>query len=258
MRQSQGAKIILMFILAGVIPASAKAPSWFSENILKKNGKTLEVSCSGAGPDKAVASKVGIDQCRGVSLQYVEGYTVKTRSLFIEDNQQAAWHSESSNDLNVSGLNCEPLKQDCQEHDDSWTCYLLCRFNLANAKLIPNADKASSFVEFNGHSLISNHDDATSVPNPKGTTAKNPLIQSQNRQIILSIVPSPCDSILVVGQSRVIKCSDNPQTLLLLPDDKELIVQMRGYKPKHIYLRSDRTPTGYMPIENVEVYLEKL
>lgn len=257
MLKTHGANLILIFIFAGAIPALAKAPAWFSENVLKKDGQTLDVSCSGVGPDKAVANQVSISQCQGIGLQYVEGYTVKTRSLSIEDSQQAAWHSESTTDANVTGLDCKPLRQDCQESDSAWTCYLLCRFDLKTARLMPVTDNKTT-DEHESSLQIRGAADVGSVPMPKGTTTKEPLIQSTSRQIIFSSIPA-CDSILVIGESRVIKCA-GVQSIVLYPADRELIVRAKGYKPRHIRLQSpeNRKPTGYEPTEQVEVYLEKL
>ena len=46
--------------------------------------------------------------------------------------------------------------------------------------------------------------------------------------------------------------------LLIYPEDREVVIRLKGYKPKHLNLKQDRKPVNFDPIETVDVYLEKL
>lgn len=242
--------------------ATAKTPAWFSEQSPKKDGNILTLSCSGNGPDKVLANKTALDQCRGIGVEYVSGYTFKSKSLSIEDNKQAAWHSETKSEMQVSGLECEPIRQSCEEDDGSWQCFVSCRFDLAKAKATPKSEQIvgseSERKETGSSDLVSNKDATGTLPVGEGRTKKPSIVQSENRQLLISTVPSPCDDILVVGRPRVIKCDENPKMLLVYPEDREVVIRLKGYKPRHLNLKQDRKPVNFDPIETVDVYLEKL
>lgn len=240
--------------------ATAKAPAWFSEQSPKKDGNILTLSCSGNGPDKVLANKAALDQCRGIGAEYVSGYTFKSKSLSIEDNKQAAWHSETESETQVSGLDCQPIRQSCEEEDGLWQCYVSCRFDLAKAKIIPKSVEGADHDHKGAESsdLVSDKDATGTLPVGEGRTKKSSLVQSENRQLLISTVPSPCDDMLVIGRPRVVKCDENPKMLLIHPEDREVVIRLKGYKPKHLNLKQDRKPVNFDPIEAVDVYLEKL
>lgn len=251
---------LVVFSVAVALTATAKTPAWFTEQSPKKDGNILTLSCSGNGPDKVLANKAALDQCRGIGTEYVSGYTFKSKSLSIEDNKQAAWHSETKSEMQVSGLECQPIRQSCEENDGSWQCFVSCRFDLAKAKVIPKSNESADNQrkETESSDLVSNKDAMGTLPVGEGSSKKAPLVQSENRHLLISTVPSPCDDILVVGRPRVVKCDENPKMLLIFPEDREVVIRLKGYKPKHLNLKQERKPVNFDPIEIVDVYLEKL
>ncbi|OQW54946.1 MAG: hypothetical protein A4S09_17330 [Proteobacteria bacterium SG_bin7] len=240
--------------------ATAKAPAWFSEQSPKKDGNLLTLACSGNGPDKVLANKAALDQCRGIGTEYVSGYTFKSKSLSIEDNKQAAWHSETKSEMQVSGLECQPIRQSCEDEDGSWQCFVSCRFDLAKAKVTPKSDENADHnnKDIESSDLVSSKDATGTLPVGEGRSKKSSLVQSENRHLLISTVPSPCDDILVIGRPRIVKCDENPKTLLIYPEDREIVIRLKGYKPKHLNLKQDRKPVNFDPTETVDVYLEKL
>ncbi|MBL7672230.1 MAG: hypothetical protein JNM39_17255 [Bdellovibrionaceae bacterium] len=261
MTMSSSFNLFLVILSVAVsATATAKAPAWFTEQSPKKDGNILTLSCSGNGPDKVLANKAALDQCRGIGTEYVSGYTFKSKSLSIEDNKQAAWHSETKSEAEVSGLECQPIRQSCEEADGSWQCFVSCRFDLAKAKAVPKSDESTDRDHKDAESsdLVSSRDATATLPVSESRTKKASLVQSENRHLLISTVPSPCDDILVIGRPRVVKCDENPKMLLIYPEDREVVIRLKGYKPKHLNLKQDRKPVNFDPIETVDVYLEKL
>lgn len=234
------------------VQAFAKEPAWFISHSQKRNGKIIEISCSGQGPDKALANQVSLEQCHAIGVQYVQGYAVKTKSLSVEDATQATWHSESSSSVVIEGLECEPLKNECSENSETWKCYNLCRFNLAKAKIENIKNKHTSLQQEPESLVLDNNSEFKEAKN-SGASFR----QSENQTIILNTVPQ-CSDLLIVGSpSRVISCSEMPLTVIVNKKDQELIARKSGYQPKHIRLNQNRkTSLGQNP-ETVTVLFEK-
>ncbi len=259
MKQSLSATLFTTTLLAflGPSPSFAKAPTWLA-NGLKLRENILSVSCVGTGPDKGVAQKVSLDQCFGSAVQYVQGYSVKSKTLSVEDTAQSTWSSEVSSDLQVTGLKCEPANQDCQESEGSWTCYIACHYDLKLAKAEPIKESQSQEVDkatTGDTNLIKNRPDLDSLKSK--SSSKKEFVQSEGRHLILTTIPA-CDDVLIVkGRSRIIKCDEMPKSLVIFPDDREAIVRLKGFKPKHLFFNSERHSNFDQATDSVEVFFEK-
>lgn len=244
--------ITVLFVFSA--EASAKAPAWFSAFNQKRNGNIIEVSCSGHGPDKTLANQASLNECHGISVQYVQGYTVKMKSISVETTRYTSWHSESLSNVVVKGLECEPQKQECSEENESWTCYNICRFNLSKAKLEASEKEDPPNLTSESESIAANSND-TGLPKTKKAN-KPSFTQSGARTIVLSTVPK-CDDVLIVGNlSRTIKCSEIPVTLTINDGDSEAIVRLSGYRPCHLQITKRKSGSVSKP-EEVTVYFEK-
>lgn len=218
-------KVYLGFVLLGLAnaqPSSGEEPSWTSLPA-SKTGKFVSVSCHGTGPDKDVAIRVAIGACKSIATEFISGtYNIKT--LSIETEETAGFHSEVAARYDVQGLNCQVDRQFEEEIDEISHAWMRCRFDSSLAKIVP---------------LLGNRKLAST--------------SSKNKQLIFSSIPD-CTSLVIRGKmDRMLKCKANPQTLLIYPTDSEIIVRAVGRAPKHIELvHEDLEDTDTM-----EVYLEK-
>lgn len=244
---------------------SVSAYAWASDDWTKtdtqvRRGNNLQVVCNGTAPSGAIdlARKEALQGCRNAAISHLQT-NLSVKSLVIETERDVALHSETKQHSSYTGLDCKQDKEKIQEDKDNGTVtvFLRCKFDLTKAK-VAAIDEPEANDDDTPSSLVKNKEDVTAIPISKESKPKEDLEQSENRHLTLSVVPSPCDSILVRGRPRVIKCDTNPKTVLIFPEDKEIIIRRRGYKSKHIFLNQDRKPTGYEPIEPLEVYLEKI
>ncbi|MGE4233199.1 MAG: hypothetical protein AB7F43_07715 [Bacteriovoracia bacterium] len=234
--------------------AIAETPPWFSDRGLNRNGNSLTVTCLGSGPAKDIAEKMALDQCRAIASEQIKGYSFNINSISIQDNRQSAWHSEVFSNSEVMGLICNPVKEVTEQgNSGEVTSYLMCDFDLNKAKIkvITERKKVDS------EQLETSSENKQSFAIPSSIVSfknENKLVEGNNRQLIITTIPI-CDDILVRGRSRSIRCDENPKTILIYPEDKEIIVRLRGYLPKHIELNTSRAPSS-IP-SSLEVYLEK-
>lgn len=215
--------VILVF-MAIAHSSFGKEPSWYNQPALKLKN-TLEVSCRGTGPDADVAIRIAMNQCRSIAAeQILSSFEVKT--LSVETEGSAGFHSEVESNQSVTGLACKIGQQYLEESDETHTAWVRCQFDTSLTKVVP---------------LIK--------------TKGNSSIQSKNVQMILSSVPM-CNSLIVRGSmARVITCHENPQTVMIYPDDVEIVVRSAGYIPKHLKLENYRSISNDTQV--VETYLEK-
>lgn len=209
-------------LIAIAQPSLATEPQW-AYLPTAQSGSTVAVSCHGTGPDKDISFRVAMGQCQSIAAEVISGsFDIKT--LSIETEQTAGFHSEVAAKYDVTGLKCKTEKEHSEIIDDIYNTWLRCRFNSSLAKIIP---------------LIK-------IRQPSAVTSKN-------RQIIFSSIPE-CNSLVIHGtMDRMVRCKGNPQTLLIYPTDSEIIVRSSGRIPKHVELVSE----DGQETEIMEIYLEK-
>lgn len=242
----------LWFVLGIIMisqPSKSEEMTWMSLPAIK-SGKFISVSCQGVGPDKDVAIQVATNQCRSIAADHINGsFNIKTLSL--ETEQSVGFHSEVTTNYRVNGLFCDVQNQSCKE-EDSFTCWLRCKFDVSLAKIVPIMEperKPASEVE-----LTNNAGHTIDFPAEYVKAGLN--IHSKNKQIIITSIPK-CQNIIVRGKMNTIfKCDSNPKTIVIYPDDYEIVVRAKGFIPKAIKLEKDRLYDGQP--EMVEVILEVL
>lgn len=180
------------------LPAFA-APTWTTE-VPQKLGTSLHVSCHGDGPDRSTAFQSALNECRSIATSLIaKDFNVRTLSVQTEKN--SALHEEVENIASIKGLECK-IEQSLEEANSRW---LKCAFDLSKVK-------------------------STTAQ----TDSPAPSIVSENKRIILSIVPN-CDSMIVIGSDgRTLPCQKSPNAIMLKPGDSELIVRAEGYQPMHL------------------------
>lgn len=224
-------------------PLLAGEPSWMKD-LPRNSGKNTEVSCHGLGPDKETAYRVMLDQCRSLAGDHLLGkFNIST--LSTESEGSVGYHQEVTSNYEVTGLQCKVNKYQEEVIEDTFHTYARCSFDNSAIKFSPRSDKAKeSDIKSTSDSQVLNINDRFRDAG---------LIASENRQVIVSSVPQ-CTTLIVIGKvTRMIRCKENPQTVVIYPSDKQLLVRANGYVPTHVDLSPNR------PLEPVtlEVYLEK-
>ncbi|MBK9038020.1 MAG: hypothetical protein IPL83_02475 [Bdellovibrionales bacterium] len=241
------------------IAAAATPPDWTRQNGIQQRASILTVVTNGIGPSLDLARRSAIDQAKGTAAEQING-SANIRSMSIETEKTASFHSEVSSTKNVEGLICNPLNEYNEEKEGVYTVWLKCSFDtkkirvqVINETEVPQGNKNSVASDESSVKSIEVVD--RSAPSSGPTASK--ISYGENRHFLLSVVPS-CESILVRGkQSRTIHCKGNPVTVLVLPTDTEIIIRgPSGFAPKHLKVHGKQS--GSESIETMEVYLEKM
>ena len=248
------------FIYFAVFCSGSAKADWTTTDTQVRRGNSLQVVCNATAPIGAVdlARKEALQSCRSTAISNLQTDLI-VKTLTIQTEREVALHSETKQYSSYKGMDCKQDKEKIQEDTNGGTVtvYLRCNFDLAKVK-VTALDEPETKDNDASSSLVKNADVAKAIPTVAVGKPKSELEQSENRLLTISVVPSPCDEIIVRGRSRVIKCDQNPKALLLYPEDNELIVRLRGYKPKHIMLNRDRKPAAsFEKEEELNVFLEK-
>lgn len=242
-------------LLALTHAADASPPAWWADHdTVKKSGSILTVLCRGGGADKSLSYHAAIVQCRAITSEHLRDSEFRIQTLSVETEQNIAYHSEQAMDVAIMGLKTE-VEKEFTERDPSgeFVTYLRCKTDLSQGKVknidiqTENKAQAGRVVQDVESRTIND----TSVQNYHRT-----IIHGEDRLIVLSIIPGPCDSIIIRGkQPRSVRCKESPVNLLLRMGDKQLLIRKSGYKPKT--LQVDLSQAADDTIAQ-EVLLEKL
>lgn len=218
-------------------------PSWAKQGGQRLNGSIYEVICSGRGPDIDLARSEAMRACSLFAAREVPG-SVQVRSLTVESERSVGFHEELSENLTLTGLICRPQREEVEESRGELTLWLQCEFDLSKARV---TDKGAS--EESAEAVA----DRESPRSPSRPTAR-----SGRRLIAMTTVPT-CDTILVRGaHPRVVECDGDPVTLVIGPEDRQLIVRARDYQPESLNLSRLRLATGGSKANVVQVLLSPL
>jgi hypothetical protein len=183
------------------------------------SARQVTVSCEGFGADRSLSLKQAMDQCRSIASDQVKGASFKVKQVAVESNEENAWHSEVSSEMQVTGLICQQVHEETlQGFGEEYHTNLTCKFDLSQARI------------------------SSIAPELKVQR----ITQSDARQIIINSIPA-CSSIVIRGdRPRAVKCSENPQSVLIYYGlDKQMIIRAKGYLPKTIDIpeQTDSTET---------------
>lgn len=196
---------------------------WFAVNILLSCAwapalvaREAIVTCEGFGADRSLSLKQAMDQCRSIASDQVKGASFKVKQVAVESNEESAWHSEVSSEMQVTGLICQQVHEETlQGFGEEYHTNLTCKFDLSKAKI---------------------------ASGPEVKVQK--ITQSDARQIIVNSIPA-CSSIIIRGsRPRAVKCSENPQSVLIYYGvDKQMIIRAKGYLPTTLEIPSQTDST---------------
>lgn len=215
-------------------PEVLATPSWFADG-QKRSGDMFYATCVGSGISLELARNESMQSCKGAAIQQVVD-TAKVKTIFIESDESAAYHSEISQTNNIKGLICLPDKESIEENDGSYKIYLKCRFDLSKIT-VSNAPEEEIINRPNSGSIIKSKAEIETIKSDARTTKSNYKKSSESR-LTISSVPA-CSSIVIRGRkSRSVTCNTNPLTVILFDGDTEAILRSNGLKPKTIKLNN--------------------
>lgn len=247
----------ILWLCALTLPCAALAspPSWWTErDTVKKTGSILTILCRGNGSAKDLAYREALNQCRSIASEHLRDAKFHINTLSIETEQSAAFHSEQSADLEISGLRVAVEKERTEQGESGeFTTYIKARVDLSKA-VAKNIEQQAASDD--GRSSIL-QEKAPAVSDGGAAYTPQAITQSQDRLVILSILPADATcSLLIRGRwPRIMKCSDQPINVLLRKGDREILIRQKGYRPKR--LKVDLKQAGN-ETEAQNVYLEKL
>jgi hypothetical protein len=218
----------------GSSAALAAPPEWALRDTQRLEGRRLTVVCSGSGPSIGLARQSALESCDlSAAQQLGEDLTVKSMSVASE--REVAFQQEVLNRSRVTGLLCVPRREEASEVGAEVRLWLMCEFDLSKAKVLHAPEQA---VE-----------PSTAWARP-GTEPRH--VTDRQSILTLAVVPA-CTDMIIRGQgpARSAPCGRNPVSVVLNPDDREIILRADGRLPKSIYLGPERAARGY-----AQVYLQ--
>lgn len=202
----------MLKILALIVatPALAGQPSWLTGTTQSRDGNQFAAVCEGRGATLDIARENALNSCDALASRQLSS-EVKVKSLSIETEREARFHSEVANEVTITGLKCIPLNESFEAiKDDSIRLYVQCRYDLAKA-MVKSAEVDNG--AFNSSQI------ASSI--------------AVNSYLNVSVATTPkCDDILIRGGlPRSVRCDDNPIMVNLRDSDTELVIRAKGYDP---------------------------
>lgn len=225
----------LVFIFLAKSNNLAAMPPW-AEISQRRTGDILSVVCTGKGISLDLARNNCLKSCIATAAnQVVDTATVKT--LSIETESDVTYHQEVKQVSSIKGLRCVPKNEAIEEtNEGGYKVWIICEFDLSKVKASEIAEDPSPSGRVPVGSIIKNKND---VQRQDPDTLKIDSDQ-RDKQTRLSVSTIPmCDMILIRGkQPRSIRCEANPQVVIAIPGDREMIVRAKGRKPKTVMLEN--------------------
>jgi hypothetical protein len=232
-------------------------PIWAKSNTQSRHGNIFKVVCDGTGPALDLARKDALQSCRNSAMSQLQT-NLEVKSTIIETESGTAYHQETVQNAKYSGLDCSVEKEAVEETDGESKVYLLCKFDLSEAKVtsVSAVDGADINENSKDSDLVKNRSNLGTIADNEAEIATKDFVKSENRQLVLTTIPR-CDDLLIRGQRpRIVKCDEMPKSVFLYGNDTEIIVRAKGYLPKHVEL-NQRKPASDGASESLEVFLEK-
>jgi hypothetical protein len=215
--------VVVATFLAGESFAWAKPPAWFKDGT-HLSYPQYSVTCSASGPSLDQARKQAISNCKSSATDQLPTNT-SYKSVVIETERDIAVHSESASDLVIRNLQCIPRKEEVEEAESSYTVYLLCDFDLGKTEV------AERRPERRGKGIS----DGLNQFADKPVEYTEPIrIPANSKSISISTAPQ-CQDILIRGsRSRIVRCTENPISIIFSGADKEMVIRKNGFRSKTV------------------------
>jgi hypothetical protein len=214
---------LVVKILAAGAFAFAKPPSWFKDNT-KLAYPRYSVTCAATGPSLHQARQLAIGNCKSSAMDQLPTRT-KFQSVIVETDEEVALHSESTTEAIVKNLTCNHRHEETEESESSFTVYLLCDFDLSKTELVNRPlDRTNKGVSAGLNQFAE-----------KPVDYVEPLrVPANTKSISISTAPQ-CRDILIRGKrSRIIRCTENPISIIFTEADTELVIRKNGFRSKTI------------------------
>ena len=219
--------MLFMLLLAGNI-TFAKSPIWFSSGE-RQEGKYFFTTCTNTSPSLDLARRLALESCKASAVNKLN-VAAKFESRIVETETDVALYEQTSKQVEYANLDCQPVKEEVVEDENSFTIYKQCRFDLSKATLTNEMPPNDENITAN-HNQLEIFNYRKDIPAKKGR-----IISSETESILIFTIPS-CDDILVKGKvPRIIRCNHNPMSVLIYPEDQELAVRSKGHLPEKIDL----------------------
>lgn len=213
--------VILTLITGG--PWAFAAPPWFKD-ATKLSYPKYSVTCSASGPSLEQARKQALSNCRSSAIDQLPTIT-RFKSTVIETESAVALHSESETNVAIKNLHCVQRKEQIEETESSFTAYILCDFDLSKTELT-EADVKSS-----PHKTAAGLEQFAEKPVDYSEAERIP---ASSRSISISTVPQ-CQDILVRGKkARIVRCTENPISVIFSEADTEIVIRKNGFRSKTV------------------------
>lgn len=233
----------------------ASPPTWWSDqDTVKKIGTILTVLCRGSGADKSLSYHAALVQCRAIASEHLRDSEFRIQTLSVETEQTVAYHAEQAMDVAITGLRAEVEQESTkQEPNGEYVSYLRYKADLSQGK-VKNAEQKTESKNQAG-SVVQDIESRT-LNDTSGQEYHRAITHGADRLIVLSIIPGPCDSIIIRGkQPRSIRCSGSPMIIVLRKGDRFMLIRKSGFRIKQLKIDLDKA-TDETAVQ--EVLLEKI
>lgn len=211
-------------------------PDWAGEKSQQRIGNTYIVVCGSEAPSADLARREALQSCRNSASSQLNTSFSMNR-LTVETETSSVLHQEIIENSKFTGLDCITENESIEEKSSSVKIWLKCRFDLSKARAVSlTGDTPTIDIVRRPTSLGSG--DARSVQYEKNDLKAQRGDHILGSRRILSIASIPaCDTLLIRGQVvRAVKCVGNPMSIVVGPDDREVVVRAENSFPKSILL----------------------
>lgn len=226
-------------LLATAAAALAGPPSWALRDTQRLEGKLYRAVCSGTGPSIGFARQDAIDSCKVSAAQHLPT-EITVKSMSVTSERDGAYAQEVRNRARVSGLVCAPRREAIEERETGVRVWILCEFDLSRAHAA--RERLPARDEEEEGEWIRNREELE-------TTELARYVTDRRKVLTLAVIPR-CTDLIVRGGSpaRVIRCDRNPISILVEPDDREVLVRSDGRFPKTVLLGPSKESRGYAKV----------
>jgi hypothetical protein len=178
--------------------------------------------------------------------------SIHAKTVTVESEKEVAFHREVSEENDYTGLLCKPGREFIEDLNGQSRVWLECTFNLAEATVKTTDSSKRKTKSEKTNSWVANKSDLTRIQGRSQPSGQGRYLSSNKKVIVIAVVPQ-CKDLLIRGElpARIVKCTSDPMTLTVVPEDKEIIVRADNYIPKTIRLSETRGGD-----ENVQIFLD--